>query len=65
MKYQKNKIIRIHSKISKSQLEVWEMKSKIYERVKDLELKNALRKILEESQCTTDSLIEKGKIVLN
>ncbi len=65
MKYQKNKISIIHSKISKSQLEVWEMKNKIYERVKDLELTNALRKILEESQYTTDSLIKKGKIVLN
>jgi hypothetical protein len=41
------------------------MKNKIYERVKDLELTNALRKILEESQYTTDSLIKKGKIVLN
>ncbi len=65
MKYQKNKISIIHSKISKSQLEVWEMKNKIYDKVKDLELKNALRKILEESKYTTDNLIEKGKIALN
>ncbi|HPI19268.1 MAG TPA: hypothetical protein PKY56_02770 [Candidatus Kapabacteria bacterium] len=41
------------------------MKSKINERFKDLDLKNALRKILEESQYTTDSFIEKGMIVLN
>ncbi len=65
MKYQKNKNRIIHSKFSKSQLEVWEMKSKINERFKDLDLKNALRKILEESQYTTDSFIEKGMIVLN
>jgi len=37
MKYQKNKNRIIHSKFSKSQLEVWEMKSKINERFKDLD----------------------------
>ena len=49
-------------KFSKAQIEVWEMKASIYEKVKNLPIKQALMSILMQSKLTTENLIKEGKI---
>lgn len=51
--------------ISKAQIEVWEMKDKIYNSVKHLTLKNALNQIKERSQVLTEQFIKDRVISVN
>lgn len=43
--------------ISKSQLEVWEMKDKIYQSVENLSNKEALYKIMQDSAIATEKYL--------
>lgn len=45
---------------SKAQIEVWDMKSAIYDKVSNLPLKEALAEILKNAQKTTELLIHQG-----
>jgi len=58
MKNSKNYNEAYETRFSKAQIEVWEMKDKIYESVKDLDLNNALHQIMENSRIMTENFIK-------
>lgn len=57
--------INYKSSFSNAQIEVWEMKDKIYESVKHLSLKDALYQIMVSSQIMTEKFLKERKIKIN
>ena len=52
----------INPAISQAQLEVWEMKARLYERVKSLPLDQAIRAALAHAQETMAQLLNEGAL---
>ena len=53
------------SKVSKSQIEVWEMKEAMYNEVKDMPLYDGLKYILNKSQTTTEKYVKERDLKAN
>ena len=65
MKNKNREKIHINPTFSKAQIEVWEMKDKIYESVKHLNLDDALHQIMESSHQLTEQFIKEHNIKTN
>ena len=53
------------SRISKSQIEVWEMKENLYNLVKALPLNEAFHKLMEHSRITTEKYLKERELKAN
>ena len=56
------KMNKLSSSVSKAQIEVWNMKESLYERVKDLSLENAINQMLVNAHETVINLSKEGKL---